>query len=417
MKTHNCIIIIILIGVVFSDCRTRKSALENYENESKIILRNDDVQLKFYHFSDDSTSLFLKIKNSELLASRKKNSKELTTAISGEILLFDYQLNKAIDTVLFKANGRASNDEHYFYFYSINFPLKDLNLYNYRLILKDKNRSTQFTINGTINKTSELIRENVILVQGENTYPNFDLLINSKSSYSVASERLDLTQTELWFRTADGSLPPPPFSTSKEVLPEMSEFEILTLPVDRNELILNNFPLGDILFKKDFLGLSILVRPNKYPELTSISEMIYPLRYISARKEFERLKTNSNLRSGLERFWLDCGESQERARELMAEFYDRVQTANMNFSSHKSGWKTDKGMIFIVFGTPTKITLDKASETWVYGDKDDLGSVNFIFNKIKTSFSDNHYELERNSIYKSEWAQKVSAWRNGRIYN
>jgi len=403
--------------VVFSDCRTRKSALENYENESKIILRNDDVQLKFYHFSDDSTSLFLKIKNSELLASRKKNSKELTTAISGEILLFDYQLNKAIDTVLFKANGRASNDEHYFYFYSINFPLKDLNLYNYRLILKDKNRSTQFTINGTINKTSELIRENVILVQGENTYPNFDLLINSKSSYSVASERLDLTQTELWFRTADGSLPPPPFSTSKEVLPEMSEFEILTLPVDKNELILNNFPLGDILFKKDFLGLSILVRPNKYPELTSISEMIYPLRYISARKEFERLKTNSNLRSGLERFWLDCGESQERARELMAEFYDRVQTANMNFSSHKSGWKTDKGMIFIVFGTPTKITLDKASETWVYGDKDDLGSVNFIFNKIKTSFSDNHYELERNSIYKSEWAQKVSAWRNGRIYN
>ncbi len=403
--------------MVFSDCRTRKSALENYENESKIILRNDDVQLKFYHFSDDSTSLFLKIKNSELLASRKKNSKELTTAISGEILLFDYQLNKAIDTVLFKANGRASNDEHYFYFYSINFPLKDLNLYNYRLILKDKNRSTQFTINGTINKTSELIRENVILVQGENTYPNFDLLINSKSSYSVASERLDLTQTELWFRTADGSLPPPPFSTSKEVLPEMSEFEILTLPVDKNELILNNFPLGDILFKKDFLGLSILVRPNKYPELTSISEMIYPLRYISARKEFERLKTNSNLRSGLERFWLDCGESQERARELMAEFYDRVQTANMNFSSHKSGWKTDKGMIFIVFGTPTKITLDKASETWVYGDKDDLGSVNFIFNKIKTSFSDNHYELERNSIYKSEWAQKVSAWRNGRIYN
>ncbi|MEJ6681338.1 MAG: GWxTD domain-containing protein [Flavobacteriales bacterium] len=414
---HNCIIIIILIGVVFSDCRTGKSALENYENESKIILRNDDVQLKFYHFSDDSTSLFLKIKNSELLASRKKNSKELTTSISGEMLLFDYQLNKAIDTVLFKANGRTSNDEHYFYFYSINFPLKDLNFYNYRLILKDKNRSTQCTINGTINKTSELIRENILLVQGGNTHPNFDLLINNKSSYSAVSERLDLTQTEFWFRTANGSLPPPPFSTSKEDLPEMSEFEILTLPVNKNELILNNFSLGDLLLKKGSLGLSILVRPNKYPELTSISEMIYPLRYISARKEFERLKTNSNHRSGLERFWLDCGESQERARELMAEFYDRVQTANLNFSSYKSGWKTDRGMIFIVFGTPTKITLDKASEIWVYGDKDDLGSVNFIFNKIKTSFSDNHYELERNSIYKSEWAQKVSAWRNGRIYN
>lgn len=417
MKAHNYIIIIILIGVVFSQCTTGKMTLEHYENECKIILRNDNVQLKFYHFSDDSTSLFLKIKNSELLASRKTNSKELTTSISGQILLLDSQGNRTIDTVLFKANGRTSSDESYFYFYSINFPLKDLNFYNYHLIIKDENRATQYTISGTINKTSELIRENVLLLQRENNYPNFNLLINNKSSYSLTSERLDLTQTELWFRPANGSLPPPPYSTSKQDPPEMSEFEILTIPVAKNELIFTNFPLGDILLKKDSIGLSLLVRPNKYPELTSISEMIYPLRYISARKEFERLNTNSNLRSSLERFWLDCGESQERARELMAAFYDRVQMANLNFSSYKSGWKTDRGMIFIVFGTPSEFTMNEVSETWVYGDKDDLGSVKFKFNKITNGFSDNHYELKRNSIYKSEWAKKVSAWRNGRIYN
>jgi hypothetical protein len=138
MKAHNYIIIIILIGVVFSQCTTGKTALEHYENESKVILRNDNVQLKFYHFSDDSTSLFLKIKNSELLASRKTNSKELTTSISGQILLSDSQGNRTIDTVLFKANGRTSSDESYFYFYSINFPLKDLNFYNYHLIIKDE---------------------------------------------------------------------------------------------------------------------------------------------------------------------------------------------------------------------------------------------------------------------------------------
>jgi len=417
MKAHNYIIIIILIGVVFSQCRTGKTGLKHYDNESKIILRNDHVQLKFYHFSDDSTSLFLKIKNSELLASRKTNSKELTTSISGKIFLSDSKGDRTIDTVLFKANGRTSSDESYFYFYSINFPLKDLNFYNYRLILKDENRATQYAISGTINKTSELIRENFLLLQRENTYPNFNLLINSKSSYSLTSERLDLTQTELWFRPTNGGLPPPPYSTSKEDLPEISQFEILTIPVGKKELILNDFPLGDILLKKDSIGLSLLVRPNKYPALTSISEMIYPLRYISARKEFERLNTNSDLRSGLERFWLDCGESQERAKELMAAFYDRVQLANLNFSSYKSGWKTDRGMIFIVFGAPTELNTAKASQTWVYGDKNDLGSVRFTFKKITNGFSDNHYELKRNSIYKSEWAKKVSAWRNGRIYN
>ena len=140
MKVKNYIIFIILIGAMFSQCTTGKTALKHYKNESNIIHRNDNVQIKFYHFSDDSTSLFLKIKNSELLASRKTNSKQLTTSISGKILLSDSHGNRTIDTVLFKASGRTSSDESYFYFYSINFPLQDLNFYNYRLIIKDENR-------------------------------------------------------------------------------------------------------------------------------------------------------------------------------------------------------------------------------------------------------------------------------------
>lgn len=403
--------------MAFSQCGARKMAIEYSQDESRVILQNDFIQLKFYHLSDDSTALFFKIKNTELLTARDIESKELTAKISGQMLLFNIDTNKIIDTIQFKASGNTSKEKLYFYFYSVNFPLADSKIYNYRLVLKDKNRGTQYSINGTINKTSELSEENIILLQEENSFPNFNLLINENSNYRLKSERLDLTQTKLWFRSESESLPPPPYSSSREGLPEMSGFGIFDTPIEKNELVLENLPLGDLLITKDSVGLSILNRPLKFPELTSISEMISPLRYISARKEFERLNSNSNLRVGLEKFWLDCGENQERATELMSTFYARVQTANLNFSSFKSGWKTDRGLILIVFGSPTEFTFTPTSETWVYGDKTDLGSIEFTFDKIINGFSDNHFELKRNSIYKSEWAKKVSAWRNGRIYN
>jgi len=43
--------------------------------------------------------------------------------------------------------------------------------------------------------------------------------------------------------------------------------------------------------------------------------MVQPLRYISARKEFERINSESNLKQGLDKFWLNCGDSKERAKE------------------------------------------------------------------------------------------------------
>ena len=37
--------------------------------------------------------------------------------------------------------------------------------------------------------------------------------------------------------------------------------------------------------------------------------------------------------------------------ELMEEYYRRVSYSNENFDGWKDGWETDRGMIYILFGT------------------------------------------------------------------
>ena len=46
-------------------------------------------------------------------------------------------------------------------------------------------------------------------------------------------------------------------------------------------------------------------------------------------------------------------KSLERAKELIKNYYGRLQHANLFFTSYLEGWKTDRGMIFMIFGERT----------------------------------------------------------------
>src|SRR5205085_2026998 len=80
---------------------------------------------------------------------------------------------------------------------------------------------------------------------------------------------------------------------------------------------------------------------------------------------------------------LGIGGSNERARELLKRYYGRVKEANRNFTSYCEGWKTDRGMIFIIFGPPVNVYHSRRDEVWVYGNEANPGALRFIFNKLE----------------------------------
>ena len=60
--------------------------------------------------------------------------------------------------------------------------------------------------------------------------------------------------------------------------------------------------------------------------------MIQSSRYITSRKEYERMVNASDPKAALDAFWLSCGNEKEASATLIATYYGRVEEANRYFS-------------------------------------------------------------------------------------
>jgi len=163
-------------------------------------------------------------------------------------------------------------------------------------------------------------------------------------------------------------------------------------------------------------GFTLFVLTESYPYVGSGADMLKPLRYITSLQEFDRLSKSPNLRQAIERFWQDAAGDRERAREAIRIYYSRVENANRHFSSLVEGWRTDRGLVHIIFGTPTTIYKSELSESWIYGEENNLMSLTFTFVKRTSAFSENDLVLERDPATKGAWYRNVESWRNGRVY-
>jgi GWxTD domain-containing protein len=129
------------------------------------------------------------------------------------------------------------------------------------------------------------------------------------------------------------------------------------------------------------------------------------------------MANSSNIKSAVDDFWLEMSGNSERAKELVRKYYSRVVGANKLFTSFKEGWKTDRGMILIIYGAPNLVYKTSNSESWIYGDGSSLLSMTFNFIKVINPFTDNDFELTRSPIYQNTWYSSVDSWRHGRAFN
>jgi GWxTD domain-containing protein len=128
------------------------------------------------------------------------------------------------------------------------------------------------------------------------------------------------------------------------------------------------------------------------------------------------MANNRNTKAAVDSFWIAAGGSQDRARELIRKFYNRVEDSNKYFSSYLEGWKSDRGLVYIVYGPPNIVYKSSDSENWIYGEENNFNSLSFTFLKVINPFTDNDYRLERSQIFKTSWMNAVEMWRQGRVY-
>jgi GWxTD domain-containing protein len=174
-------------------------------------------------------------------------------------------------------------------------------------------------------------------------------------------------------------------------------------------------------------GFTFLNFGNKYPSMTTPEAMIEPLAYLATEDELNELRSAVKPKVALDDFWIKCGGNIDKSRELIRIYYTRVRFSNYYFTSVTEGWRTERGMIYLIYGPPDKVYKTSEGESWGYkkpavrsrwgnrySTKEDY--LFFIFKKKANIFSDNDYFLSRSETLVTYWDKAIASWRKGIVF-
>lgn len=236
---------------------------------------------------------------------------------------------------------------------------------------------------------------------------------------TVKNERVGFVNARVEFYANDYSLPPPPFSQKETSLyPSVPDSGFTIASPDNHSFSFKVAKQGIYYVRLDSVtsgSFMVLGVESNFPKVQSHAQMIAASRFIMNKEEYQKLISATDKQAAIEAFWVSLAGSEERAKELIKRYYNRVQDANSYFTSHIEGWKTDMGMIYLIFGTPAKTYKTEGMETWEYYINN-APPLTYRFEKIKNPFSENCYKLQRSINYKDPWTIAVSYWREGRVY-
>ncbi|MFC2120448.1 GWxTD domain-containing protein [Bacteroidota bacterium] len=156
---------------------------------------------------------------------------------------------------------------------------------------------------------------------------------------------------------------------------------------------------------------------QKYPEINTLKQMIGPIKYIGTEEDYLKILNATNKKLAIDNFWLKISGSTDMARELIRIYYNRCLFANYYFTDISEGWKSDRGMIYMIFGNPEKITRMNSEEIWSYKKTPESENPVFHFNKTENYYSNNVFLLIRDEKYRNVWEKAIESWRRGKAFS
>src|SRR5690606_37828785 len=114
------------------------------------------------------------------------------------------------------------------------------------------------------------------------------------------------------------------------------------------------------------------IQGESFPRVGTLRDMVAALAYIARDREMDYItaaESEEELKRRFDAFWAERVPNRQAAANLLARYYERVEEANVLFTSHKEGWKTDRGMIYIVFGPPAYVENRFNRRDWYYYER------------------------------------------------
>jgi len=184
---------------------------------------------------------------------------------------------------------------------------------------------------------------------------NFKIFENENRIYdSTEVKKIDSGTTQIFF-------------TIKELELGLGNYIIQLAVVDADDKIIGTT-------KKSFLSRW----PGVPSSIKDLDKAIKQLVYIATEDEIEKIEETENRDEKVKEylnFWKKKDPTpQTEDNPIFDEYYRRVFYANEKFSHYIEGWKTDRGMVFIILGPPNNVDRHpfefntKPYEVWEYYD-------------------------------------------------
>ena len=412
----------ILFLLLFVACGTSKKAESNktvpttYKHDSNTI----HPEFALFHVTDNITELHYKINSKELLYTRPDGINFYTNVLISYRLYTNFDSKDVVDSASVRLVDMNNDNSDKILIGKMNVQAVTPRSYYLRINITDLNRNISVATGIEIDKSNDLNRQNFLVKSKVDDVPLFhnyfklneQLVINYKAKMGVT----------LFVRYYNRNFPlaAPPFSVAEPRPFQYKADSLFTIQLDQNGVA--NFSTdkkGFYHFQLDTskrTGLTLFNFSETFPEIKKAQDLVPPLRFITSKQEYDELSASTNPKAAVEKFWLNCTGNQDRAKEIIRKYYNREKDANLFFSSYVEGWKTGRGMIYLIYGAPNVIYRTAYAETWTYGEANNINSLSYSFSKVDNPFSDNDYILDRSAVYKQNWGIAVDIWRQGRTY-
>lgn len=410
---------IVLASFVLLSCSTQKVAQSRNDKLYKKENNELNTKLGVYHISDSVSLLFYDIANDALIYKKNDTSAffyshcKLFYRISREASYRPISDSGSIDIYDRQMTVEAKHLSGYMYIRTLQG-----NAYFSEVTVTDGNKKAQYVYPIYIDKTSKDTRQN-FLIRDSRQEIHFNSYFSPGETVYIETQTHPETLYTIDYFYKDFKIAKPPFSPEPMEHFSYKPDSSFSVSKTKNNIVLELPGQGFYHLKTNDAtkeGVTLLVFESSYPKISNSEQMVLATRYIMNKKEFDVCMAADDKKTAIDQFWIDIGGSNERARELIRRYYNRVEESNRLFTSYREGWKTDRGMVYIVFGAPSSVAKRKNGEVWTYGDSGNPNSISFSFVKVINPFSDNDYSLERSEILKMPWYQAVDFWRQGRIY-
>lgn len=414
----------LLLLLITSACTTRKGFQANNIN---YIYNTRDLALrphfKIYHLSDSTTRIFYRLNSNDLLYMREAEDEPYKANFTLSYnLVPSFEITTILDSskFSFKDEEMQPPQKALMGFFDINTKATDDKNYVLHITMVDQNRQISFENFLRLDKTQIFSGQNFLLTDtsGNVLYKNH---VPKNIPFRLKHNGVIPPKFFVSYYKRKFPIALPPYSSSS---PESFE-----LDPDTTFLVDSSQPIkfkenGFYHFRLDtsaWPGFTVYSFYDEFPYIAKRNHLGPPLRYLTTKREYEKIQSAkgqpANTKGAADEFWLDRAGSVERSKILVEAYYSRVQEANTFFSSYIEGWKTDRGIIYVLYGPPDKVYRSSAGEAWIYGEETSSLSYYFNFLKVSNPFSDNDYSLNRLNNYRYGWGQAIESWRNGRIYN